>query len=468
MIRMPMGASSPRYTEPSKKVSDQVMYNSQTDTSQRRTRPRQAPFNPGDLLIMSIPALNAVSINLFGQLYGSDLISLLLLPWLMLLRGKRLLDPFPRMILLLGIVWFLGQILTDNIRGTNFDDYSRRWANIFFFLTNFSTIYLLLIVARRRLVFFAIGIAIGILAGGMISPNLYEAGQPWKFGYGVSLLWFAPLLGVYAMSRKTGDRSMAAAIMVFAGLFYVIMGSRSLGGVCVMAGALLIGQGVVARGGNRLASQYGLPFAIVGILMSGLLPLQLWSFAAGSGILGEYQKQKYEVVAGSGLIGIIAGGRSEAFTSTRAIADSPIIGHGSWARDRQYMIDAIARSRAAGIQPLGNAEFNDLIPTHSHLFGSWVEGGIGGGIFWIFVMALAMRALMALLSSRDSYSPLLAVSLLLLAWDILFSPFSGDRRCITPFLIMCAHYVLTNYKKPQRPKANNRRPRYAPSEPGHI
>ena len=34
---------------------------------------------------------------------------------------------------------------------------------------------------------------------------------------------------------------------------------------------------------------------------------------------------------------------------------------------------------------------DDLIPSHSHLFGAWVEGGIGAALLWAWIWFLATK-----------------------------------------------------------------------------
>jgi hypothetical protein len=71
---------------------------------------------------------------------------------------------------------------------------------------------------------------------------------------------------------------------------------------------------------------------------------------------------------------------------------------------------------------------DDLIPSHSHLFGAWVEAGIFGGVFWFWLLLLSVRALYAAVNIRTGASLIIAFCMFLLIWDVLFSPFGAYER----------------------------------------
>ena len=113
--------------------------------------------------------------------------------------------------------------------------------------------------------------------------------------------------------------------------------------------------------------------------------------------------------------------------STRAIADSPIIGHGSWAKDVYYV--AILRDilESNGFKATGESD-EDLIPSHSHLLGAWVELGLLGGLFWIIVLIIATLAFYSCIRKPRIPATLVGFVLVSLIWDVLFSPFANSQR----------------------------------------
>jgi O-antigen ligase len=157
-------------------------------------------------------------------------------------------------------------------------------------------------------------------------------------------------------------------------------------------------------------------------------------------MLGENARQKYEQQAG-GELGLLIGGRSEILVSFRAIMDSPIIGHGSWAKDYRYVNELIYLKRVLGYSP-GQSNELGLIPTHSHLFGAWVEAGILGAVFWIWVLSLPIRGMVMIIGVKENFTPLFVFFGFLLIWHVLFSPFGAELRFIIPYCIVVMMSLL--------------------------
>lgn len=402
----------------------------------------------GDTIAFIAPATGFYIINIIGELCGTDVILLSALPFLLLIRGRRLLDPLPRMFLILGCLWLSGQILTDVIRDTPFEAFSKRWAQISVFILNFCSIYLLVIVSKRRFLLFSAGIAAQLLVGGIFYPTLVQAYSPWKFGYGQAIPWLAGLCAVFTLRYTYTGRLPAILILAAAGFFLVLAGVRASGGITILSAFIIATHGIL---NNRTNTRRPRPMTILFLLslgaIIGLAVLQLWSYAAGSGILGDYELTKYRMNHKTDAFSLLLNGRGEIFTSTIAIADSPIIGHGSWAKDREYVMNGIARARSQGIQLTGNADSAELIPTHSYLTGSWVEAGLLGGIFWIWAFVVNIRALSVLVTTKDTYAPIFGPALLLFAWSILFSPFSGGFQRLLAPLCICACFYLLSFSK---------------------
>jgi O-antigen ligase len=171
----------------------------------------------------------------------------------------------------------------------------------------------------------------------------------------------------------------------------------------------------------------------------------MYDYAAGSGLLGESAQGNYEMQA-SGKYGLLVGGRSEILVSGRAIFDSPFLGHGSWAKDDKYSSLLMELRRQAGyIGGAGDEE--DLIPTHSHLFGSWVEAGLSGAIFWAWVLGLPVLFLFRPHREVECLAPISAFVAFLLIWDILFSPYGAGLRIMTPYYVVFMMTCLGGYRR---------------------
>ena len=384
----------------------------------------------GDLLVFIIPALQFVEIQIVGRLFASDIILLSLLPFVLRSRGGRLTRPWPRTFVSLGLLWLLAQVVTDLLRDTPFEDYARGWAKIAFFLTSFAALYLLLSRSPRRFVLYALGICAGGMLSFYLRPGVYGEGDPWKFGVGAPLTLFLIVCATnHMIVRRRVLQVLLIALAAFVNLY---MGFRALAGVCFLTAAY---TGLQRQRRDQELTVRGIAAVALICLTVGFGFLKLYQYGAEGGLLGEGARQKYESQAG-GQLGLLIGGRGEILIAAQAIQDSPILGHGSWAKDPElaWLWLDVLRSFGYPVGP-GEAVWEGLIPTHSHLFGAWVEAGILGAIFWASALFLALRALLVLPQMRSQLAVLMAFAAFMLMWDVLFSPFGAERRFITAYYL---------------------------------
>jgi hypothetical protein len=377
-----------------------------------------------------LPALSFVEISVGGRLLVTELILLAALPWL--LRVPEHL-PIPGWFAWAWGAWLISQVLTDLVVGSAITDYARGWAKIFFTLTNFLAIAAIVATpGRARL--FAIGLAFAGLATYIASPELFPAGDPWKWGYAMPI----GLVLAVALSGERGGRHLWLAAVAFAGFgtLNLALGYRSLGGVALGAAGYFILNAAV--GSSAPIARASIPRALAGMLFGLALAigvLAMYDAAAANGFLGRDVQAKYYMQSGS--LGIILGGRSEALGSTQAILDSPFLGHGSWARDFKY-VDLLADRLVElgyGEQALAQIYEEGLIPTHSYVLGAWVEAGFLGAIFWLCVGLLASWLLLNLYAARLTLAPLLVYSSVLLLWSVAFSPYGNSARLTAAYAI---------------------------------
>lgn len=376
-----------------------------------------------------------IEINLVGRLFLSEVLLIIILPLLIVKRGRLLLHPLPRTVIILAFLWLAGQIITDFIRETPFQDWTRGWAKITFLILNFSSIYLLLINDTKRIIIFFIGfLIISPTLDYLVTPTELLLYDPWKFGIGGSVV---SLVILFAMWRKIARFRLLPVLLIFAlGLFSIYMGSRANGGLLILsAGYLYIHSKPKLRYWLKHLSISRIVIIILAAIFLGWGVLTGYSIAARSGWLGEAAKNKYYQQSGD--YGILLGGRAEILVSTQAIRDSPIIGHGSWAKNREYKELLFHLRQEMGY--FANEymlQGSDLIPSHSHLFGVWVEAGILGALFWVWVFYLIVRLLFGLFRIEHDLLPLFVVNAMSALWAILFSSFGAEARLSWAFFIV--------------------------------
>ena len=143
----------------------------------------------------------------------------------------------------------------------------------------------------------------------------------------------------------------------------------------------------------------------------------------------------------------------------QAIRDSPIIGHGSFAVDSKYVALKQQLQYEYGYSDTDMPEDSEepTIPTHSHLTMAWVESGIFGGIFWIFVLGLTFRGLIKISLTRPPLAPIYSYLLLNFVWNVLYSPFGSVNRMWAAFFILLSYNLLeprTRQTSPARQDKN--------------
>jgi hypothetical protein len=411
-----------------------------------------------------LPATSFIQIAVVGRLIVSEVLALVLLPWL--LRSTDRVRA-PRWLFVLWGAWFASQVVTDLVVHSAMADLARGWAAIAFTLVNLLAILTLAGTPRRARIF-ALGLAAGGIVGYFFAPNVYADTDPWKWAFAIPIgFLFAVLLSMPWFSKRP---LLPIAVFAVFGILNAFMQFRALSGVSLLAAAYLLIALVAGR--SRRWARPSRSWAAVGLASYVLAAAAVYVFlnaAAASDLLGDAAKERYDDQAGvvipsiapSGSgpttasptpgpgnpLGVIAGGRAEILSSTQAVRDSPIIGHGSWAKDPKYVELQRQGLIELGI-PGGNAPTDPtLIPTHSYLLGSWVWAGLAGGLFWLAIAALALWTVASLFAVRLDLNPLVIFVASWLLWNIAFSPYANTERLFATFGITVCLLTLQLLRK---------------------
>ena len=405
--------------------------------SKVQSRKRTGRGDPVDILVFLIPCLQFIEVQLIGVLNGSDL--LLLVTFIALaFRGKiRIGLPAEKTFLVLGSLWLASQCVTDIVRHTAFADYARGWSNIGMTLVNFAVLWTLLYGRPRRLELYGWGLVVGTLLAIALNPDEVALGYPWKFGFA-----YPVTMGVFLLASQAKWRSRwPIAMIALMGVVNIASGSRNRGGACMAAAIYLLATDFLRKrggGGPRLKVGTAVALAAAMVVSIGGI-VWAYQYGASTGVFGEQARKKYEEQS-SGKYGILLGGRTEMLASIPAVYDSPILGHGSWAKNRIYYIGeirALALLGYKGATDISREELIDgLIPAHSYLLQAWVYGGIVSTLFWIWAFIFTTRSLMRVYPASVLLVPLAAFIAFSLLWDILFSPYGATGRILVPYYIV--------------------------------
>jgi hypothetical protein len=384
-------------------------------------------------------AASLYSINLVGSLPGSEVLLFALLPLLLLSHGSRAFEhQYLRFYMLAG-GWLIGTLISDAYNGIPLFNRAKGEARVVFFILDFVALAIFLNRKTRRIVIFALSIALVLLVSSW--QFVGDFSLQWKFGFsqGVSIV---ALLGASYFYAKRRYRLCFLIPVVLAGL-NLNYGFRSQLGVHFVSAILILP--LFAKAGHRKGAPDIWRILVLLVLVgAGAYAADASiKYAARKGFFNESQSAKFLGQA-SGDYGVLVGGRPETLVAIQAIRDRPIIGHGSFPFEVKYLQLKQDIQYEHGYSDSDQAEETEapVIPTHSHLTLAWVEGGILGGICWVYILILTIRSALRLSALRPQLAPLYSYLLVNFLWDILYSPFGSINRIRAAFCILLSYSIL--------------------------
>ena len=427
---------------------------------QRPRRPalwdsRQAFFT--DLLIFVLGLAGIYSIGLVGALPGNEILLLPLLPVLLIYKGSRAFNHEYRWFLILVAAWLLGTLIADAIIDNYAINRMKGIARVVFFALDFMGLAILINQKTRRMIVFALSIATVMVFYGREFQGDFLT--QWKFGYASALTILALLAASYYSARQKYKTCVFIFLILAALNLYFAFRSQMV--IVLIAGALTVpvfeNRRALGRRQTRPTSSV-LKGVILVALAGGAIFIanQAIKLAATQGFLDENTAGKFQTQS-SGKLGVLVGGRPETLVAIQAIRDNPIFGHGSFAADPKYLELKQDLQYEYGYSDTDAPDLEGGIPTHSHLTMAWVESGILGGLLWLYILGLTIRAILQTAIHRQTLSPLYCYFLVNFVWDILFSPFGSVNRLWGAFFVLLSYNVLRS-AKPLSDAVRSRRP----------
>jgi hypothetical protein len=409
----------------------------------RRAQPRRRTASLyADLLTVAIAIGASFYVHLIGELFIADILLLASLPILLALHARRVFRPGLKVALVLMGLWLFGQMMSDIYRQTARLDALKGDANILFFAFALASLAVLIGRNDRRKVIFLAAYAIGSLLGARLEPTIDISGDPWKWGYSTGVNIGVVLISCYFFRR----RMYLITGILLAGVIAINLIENFRSQVLfLLVTAVLVVPIIPERVGRlRLLPRAGTASRVLVVALLALAAAGaadgLVHLATTAGLLGEDAQAKNESEL-QGKAGLLLGGRPEILVSSRAVLDSPILGHGSYARDYKYVEMLVDLQTRMGIPPeesMWDLEEggSGLIPAHSHLMSAWVYAGVLGAIFWIYLWPLTLKGILKVAILKPPLTPIYTYMLIGLLWDILFSPFGAQDRITCAFLVV--------------------------------
>jgi hypothetical protein len=332
-------------------------------------------------------------------------------------------------------VWLAGQVFSDIYRETAFGLAARGVARIIVFIVcvPFFT-YFMAKGAYEKILWFTIGLVPSFaLSAFVFRSGIHESRER---VYGTSEInWETHWGGVYGGIVLIGciyiyGRSHVAcyASAFGMGVVQIIKSARATGAVGIISVVLTVAVNALKAGGigERIRQKVTLPRLILlfVVMLGGIWgTLSLYSYAAKDGMLGERAQRKY-LNQSATQFGLFGGGRPGFVCGVLAITESPMIGYGSWPQDNTELMKRTCDMLGARYEKPVAGEY-PVIPAHSQLLGSWVEAGIAGVFFWLYLLALFVRAIWMPLKDDRRLRWYMTYMAVFYIWGILFSPISA-------------------------------------------
>jgi hypothetical protein len=398
---------------------------------------REAFLTEATLVVFALAGL--YNVNFIGALPGNEVLLLALLPILLLAHGSRAFEQQYLHFYMLAGGWLIGTLIADAYNGIVLFNRAKGTARVVFFILDFVALAILLDRRTRRIVIFAVSVAFLLaLSTWQFFP---EISLVWKFGLSQGLAIVALLVASYFYGKRKYVRCFLISV-VLAGL-NLHYGFRSQLGVHFVSSILILP--LFADAGHRKGASET-PRIVILLVLTAVGAYAAGAsikFAAQHGFFDESQSSKFLGQA-SGDYGVLVGGRPETLVAIQAILDRPIIGHGSFPFEIKYLQMKQDIQYQHGYSDSDQTEDTEtpVIPTHSHLTLAWVEGGILGGICWIYILILILRSTLRLSALRPQMAPLYSYLLVSFLWDVLYSPFGSINRMRAAFCILLSYSIL--------------------------
>ncbi len=334
-----------------------------------------------------------------------------------------------RVIFLLGFLWFAAQIASDIANRTNTTDSIKSVAQIFVLL---SLIYWGHYWGNRdvtTLKSYIFGYAFSSIPQYFFLPGIFGLSDPWKFIFGPAFT----LLSLLFIPRLRHSKLMTSGVLFTLVCFDFIMGARSLGMITLVTLVLLLRKPLKQRGLIGTASY---------LLLISLLMLSTYAIYANltlNGSFGSSQQQKFEKQSQAGPLLLVA--RSELLYELQAIRQTKILGLGSTPYvDQNYLERVALIELEAGVHHPSTTAFTQYkrdgrIPSHSMILSAWMESGIFGLIFWLYLTWLVIRTIINSTGREPIFGLLLRFLTINYLWAAIFSPLGAGSRMMIAITI---------------------------------
>lgn len=335
-----------------------------------------------------------------------------------------------RIPLVLLLVLLLSQVTSDIINQNTLHNMARGWVNIIISAAMIIFVYHAIWLQPNKIFSIFIGYSISLLLFVWFSPKLAV------FENGLSRLLFAPLLGyifictsyffyeriklhIWYLSIITGVVSLS------------IFDARS-------AGLIFIASGFIYKMNSLFkpikSKQFLTPiivaFAILCILWTGFIYV-----SENNNTFSRSKTQFAKIDNPYHPLQLIKITRPQVYVSALSIAKKPLLGYGSWPKDKtgEYYDEFVDINKISPklTKKLKKQEIK-TIPSHSVLLGAWLNAGIIGFLAMLVLLICLIQKLIKKLianniQKQSQFNFLIIFFIVSLPWIFLFEPIQRLR-----------------------------------------
>ena len=375
------------------------------------------------ILVTLMLSLNGIRFRFYGDIYLGEVFALIYLLLRIFLPKQSIRTKLEKQAIRYLIIWIITLLFSSFFHGAGFTNTINSFGAAIITLALY--LFLLEFIFPRygfEKVFCII--LVGQILAAFAQPYNYGITNGWKYQYGLAVC-----ILVIFVSESLLKQRLLIYLLIFP-LVYISLQreTRSLAGFLVLSLILSVVLNIERPQKLRIRTYVALAVSTIGIFV-------LYIFLAQQGILGEQELVRSNRLLGSPLK--LFSGRLEIFYTLPAFLKNPFLGYGADLNIEQSHLDYINN----WITSRGIASSRDIYPTseipiHSYLFSSLLTGGLLAGLFWFFVIKIAVREITNLSYSEVKYrttSNFIAISLI---WNVLFSPWGAASRIIAAISIV--------------------------------
>lgn len=328
---------------------------------------------------------------------------------------------FSKLIILSAAVYIFGLILSSFVNGFDYLSLARRLFGIAFLTLEALAVRRILSETNEKEFFrFIVGSMIGIALHINYPTDDRVFEQPIKFLIGLPLGVILIALGSTMFAKRYASSIVAASISFIVGVLYLYGQNRSIGGVFIVAGILMMlrHQWSTLR---HLHLRY--VTAMIALIISIFGISEIYTRMSLAGLFGPLSQQITDFQV-SAMGNVLLGGRPEVYVNIIAFLDRPLLGHGPF-NDNFHYLQLLASLGTYSQEIIyGDPE----LLYHSMIFTGLQETGLFSIPFWLLTIYLITMALFLRTSLIRGRSDILLPILLVSVWHVLFSPLIPYNR----------------------------------------